>query len=460
MTVTTAAYVRLSRAFLPEQTSTKRQLGDCRKLADLRGWGDVVPYEDVDFSAYRKTHRPAYEQLLADVQAGLIERVVFWKLDRIARNLAEFLRFQAICEDHGVILASVNDPYDTSTPMGRAMVQIMAVFAELESGTISLRVKSARALEAANGQPHRGGYRRFGYTKDLELDDTEAAMVRRAAGLILAGGSVTRLAGEWNEAGLRSVGGKTWTPKMVSSMLRSPHLAGLRRHLGEIVAEGTWPPILDQDTHYALVAALDDLPGARTTRDRTYLLSGLLVCGRPGCGAALIAHPQRAGVRAYWCSNKPGAVGCGRLSALANPLEAYVRDVALGVIDRDVLAAALAPRPGPDADLEILAARLAKVEASKDLLDAEDYAVLSADLQARLNLARRNAARWRRPAVMNGPKAGQALEAWWDDPATTVADRHELLALVLDRVVLLPGVRGRKGFDPDRVPPDSFIWRV
>lgn len=352
----TAAYTRLSR-YLPDQTSTRRQYRDCVKLAELRGFGTPEKYEDIE-SAYRRgAERPDYERLLADIRAGKVTTVIIWKIDRVARRLVEFMRFQQTCDKHGVTVLSVNDPYDTSTPIGRAIVQILAVFAELESATIALRVKSAKESAAAAGTQHGGGRPRFGYhrprfnedrgpapcptcgsyeTSGLCLPAAEA--IRDAAARVLAGESYGTIVADWTARGLLTDVGKPWTVRQVSSLLRRPHLAGLRVHRGEVVGTATWEPILDRTTHEALTTLRR---GPSLAPRRTYLLTGgTVACGREGCGGPLRGSGEK-GQRAYRCWGPPKGEGCGRLQVMAEPLERFVTDATLGALARPEVRRAL-----------------------------------------------------------------------------------------------------------------------
>ena len=145
------------------ETSTARPEVDTRARA--RGFEVVEVFSDVDLSAYKEgVVRPAYEKMLASARSGELDAVVVWKVDRLARSLREFVRVTEMLDKYGVALVSMNELLDTSSPMGRAMMQIIGVFAELESATISLRTRNAKAHDAAHGRPNGGGRRPFGYT--------------------------------------------------------------------------------------------------------------------------------------------------------------------------------------------------------------------------------------------------------------------------------------------------------
>jgi site-specific DNA recombinase len=109
-------------------------------------------------------HRDDFERALADIEAGTIKGLVFFKLDRFVRDHGDFERALAVAEAHGAILASVTEPLDTSTPMGEAIARLLVTFARMESQTIALRVAAQAEQQAHQGRPWRGGrHRAYGY---------------------------------------------------------------------------------------------------------------------------------------------------------------------------------------------------------------------------------------------------------------------------------------------------------
>jgi DNA invertase Pin-like site-specific DNA recombinase len=474
----TAVYTRLSR-LLPDQTSTKRQAKDCRRLAEARGWTNVAIYEDIASAFRDDAKRPDYLRLVADIEAGRIRAVAIWKIDRLGRNLIEFMRFVKLCEQHGVEVASVNDPFDTSTPIGRAIVQILAVFAELESATISLRVRNAKEHVAfSTGRSHGGGHRRFGYHrlgKDRLADDgstlrcptcgsddiegictPEATLLREAANRIVAGETYSTIVREWNAAGVKTVSGRAWALRDLSQLLPSPHLAGLRVHKGDVVGDAAWTAILDRTTYEALKALAER--HRRPAPRRRYLLSGgLVVCGREGCGKPLQPH-QVHGKRNYWCVGGELGGGCGRILVLAEPVEDLVEKAILGALSDPAVVVALADAPSN--------ANGDDKEALKQLRDAEkrledlgvDYgrgdvpraAFLAAVAELESTIAaltrRLERAAERSSEIIIRP--GVDYTAEWGRRDLTW--RAALVAKVLEPVVILPATGGGK-FREDRV---------
>ena len=104
------------------------------------GEGEVCKqYVDKGFSG-KNTKRPGFLQLMQDIEDDLIGRVIVYKLDRFSRSILDFAEAWAVMERHQVEFLSVNEKFDTSTPMGKAMLFILMIFAQMERETISERV--------------------------------------------------------------------------------------------------------------------------------------------------------------------------------------------------------------------------------------------------------------------------------------------------------------------------------
>lgn len=100
----------------------------------------IEVYADKGYSG-KNTIRPEFQRLLSDIKENKIAKIVVYKLDRISRNLLDFTTMYKEFEEHKVEFCSVNETFDTSTPIGEAMLNISMVFAEMERKSIQLRVK-------------------------------------------------------------------------------------------------------------------------------------------------------------------------------------------------------------------------------------------------------------------------------------------------------------------------------
>ena len=149
--VNTALYVRVStQEQATEGYSVQEQTDRLTKYSEAMGWSVFKVYTDPGFSGGR-TDRPGLQAMINDIRKGYIDKVLVYKLDRLSRSQKDTLN---LIEDeflaHNVDFISMCENFDTSTPFGRAMVGILAVFAQLEREQIKERMfmgKEARAKE-------------------------------------------------------------------------------------------------------------------------------------------------------------------------------------------------------------------------------------------------------------------------------------------------------------------------
>lgn len=140
-----------------DSISIESQIEFCRH--ELKG-GSAKEYQDKGFSG-KNTDRPQFQQLVKDIESGLIARVVVYKLDRISRSILDFAKMMELFQKYNVEFVSSTEKFDTSTPMGRAMLNICIVFAQLERETIQKRVADAYHSRTRKG--FRMGKTPYGY---------------------------------------------------------------------------------------------------------------------------------------------------------------------------------------------------------------------------------------------------------------------------------------------------------
>ena len=119
-----------------DSISIQGQIDLCRRETGP----EVQIYQDKGFSG-KNTNRPAFQKLMEDVQGGGIRKIVVYRLDRFSRSVADFGRLWEVLQAHQVEFVSVHETFDTATPMGRAMLNIIMVFAQLERETTAQRVR-------------------------------------------------------------------------------------------------------------------------------------------------------------------------------------------------------------------------------------------------------------------------------------------------------------------------------
>lgn len=137
--------------------SIEGQIDLCRRAAGR----DLKVYKDKGFSG-KNTERPAFKNLIKDIESGKIGKLYVYRLDRFSRSVADFGRLWEILKKNNVEFVSVNENFDTTTPMGRAMLHIIMVFAQLERETTAERVKDNYYRRASLGS-WPGGPAPYGY---------------------------------------------------------------------------------------------------------------------------------------------------------------------------------------------------------------------------------------------------------------------------------------------------------
>lgn len=120
-----------------DSTSIETQIDFCKRL--------IMPDESFEVYSDRgysgsNTNRPDFQRLMSDVEQGAVSRVIVYRIDRISRSVLDFANIYGQLEENNVEFVSATEQFDTSTPMGKAMLQIIMVFAELERKTIQLRI--------------------------------------------------------------------------------------------------------------------------------------------------------------------------------------------------------------------------------------------------------------------------------------------------------------------------------
>jgi DNA invertase Pin-like site-specific DNA recombinase len=463
MTKRIAIYTRVSKDRHGDERSPTRQEADCRAFSVIREWSVEATFRDVDLSAYQPgVKRPGYEALLEAIREHRVDGVVVWKLDRLVRRPSEFERFWAACERARVLLASVTEPIDTSNELGLAIVRILVTFAGLESSTKSLRLKSAARAAAYAGERHRAA-RAYGYAPDRStIVPAEAAVIREGASRVLAGESLASVARDFTARGIpraRSTG--AWTGHGLRNLLNHAGLAGWREYAGEIVAKGSWPPILDEDTSARLRLLFAD-PSRRLRPEPRIpaLLRGFLRCGR--CGRNLYTSgdgraPRRAN---YRCQSPPhGCNGIFILRRLIDDLVATAAVEHLAWLQQQARKRAPGPRAARTADSPELTERrrVALKAAAHDhyvarVIDRDEYLTVRDELIGDGGAPQRpETLSWRGCDLLDW--AGKrSLVAEWE--RMDVPQRREVLAAILDHVVVYPAPRDSR-FHPERV---KIIW--
>ncbi|MGY2065566.1 recombinase family protein [Blastococcus sp. SYSU DS0619] len=458
-----AIYARISSDQAGEGLGVRRQVEDCQKLAANLGWNVGEEYVDNDLSAYSGKPRPEYLRMLADLASGARDGVLVYHLDRLTRRPRELEDFLEVLDAARVRhVKFVAGDADLGSGDGLLVARIMGAVAAQESAAKSRRVKRKMLQNAELGLPHGRSRRPFGFDDDaITHRADEAAIIRELAERFVAGESLRSLCTDLDDRGIRSVKGVPWHTHSLRQVLSNPRIAGLRRHNGQIVGKAAWEPIIDEDLHRRVLATIESrkVSGRRTAR--TYLLSGLLRCGK--CDGTLYSS-RRVDSRRYVCLSGPDHRGCGGLTVVALPLEQLVTDYALFRLDSPAVADAIAGRGSADAEASALAAELAEERETLDYL-AEQFGTRRIDrrqwekarvpVESRVQTLERRLAQITRTDALTGLGNGDTLRRNWS--ALNLDRQAAILSALVASISIAPGTRGAQALNPDRV---QVSWRL
>lgn len=457
-----AIYARISSDTEGKALGVARQLEDCRRLAERVGWTIGQEYVDNDLSAYSGKRRHAYEQMLADLAEGRRDAVVCYHVDRLTRRPVELEQFVATVDAAGVRqVRFVSGNMDLGTGDGLLIGRIMAAVAANESAAKSRRMRRKWDQNAAQGLPHGGSTRPFGFDADrITVRPDEADVVRQVVARYLAGESLRSLCTWLGEENVPTVTGGQWRSPTLRGLLRSGRIAGLREHRGEVVGPAQWQAIISPADRDRVLARMTERATSGRRTPRRYVLSGLLRCGR--CGGKLFASPREAS-RRYVCLPGPDHRGCGRLTVVAEPLEDFLVEAVLQRLDGPELADVMAGQRG-DAGAGELSDGLAGDEAQlqelaemfgKQEISAKEWRAAREPIERRMKDRRRQLAVLTRTDALADLPGGGQLRAQWG--GLSLSRQAAIVAAVIDHAVIGPGQRGARSLDPSRV---EAIWRV
>ena len=256
-------------------------------------------YDDGGFSG-GTLDRPALKQLISDIEEGLIDVIVVYKIDRLSRSLMDFARLVEVFDRNNVTFVSVTQAFNTTTSMGRLTLNILLSFAQFEREVIGERIRDKFAASRKRGM-WMGGFVPMGYdVKDRKLvvNEAEAATVRMIFERFAALGSASTLARALQAEDVRNKRGKRIDKGFIYKLF------GSRVYLGEAVHKGTSYPgehdaIISQDLWDRVHAILKQSPRDRRAKNRSSseaLLKGLIFTDT---GTAMTPTYTRKGERLY-----------------------------------------------------------------------------------------------------------------------------------------------------------------
>ncbi|WP_346114590.1 recombinase family protein [Nonomuraea maheshkhaliensis] len=507
-------YVRISDDREELGRGVARQLEDATAHALRRGASETRVYEENDTSAYKKRRRvvrgedgdsyfiwrvirPVWQQMLADLRHGVIDAVVVYDIDRLARDPRDLEDAIEIAQFRSKRFEGVTGSLDLNTDSGVAMARVMVAMASKASADTARRVKRMHRELAEKGVS-KSPWRPFGWNKDrTTLQPVEAELIREAVQKILAGVRVGGIVNDWAERGIRTPRGNKWVWTNLLLMLRNPRLCGYRGRVNqwlndkgayvnelEIVTRpdgtevlGQWEPVITREEWDRLIAKIGKhakptgLPGGSSARK--YLLTGFARCGACEGHLKMAGNAIRPSKRYkenffYYCTGVERDE-CQGNSRTGPPVDELIRDLIFMVHDQQMSGGVVEePRDTPE-ELAVRT-RLDDIDGlMKDLyerwkakkLSSDRYFAMSEDLETeKVELMANRAATTQ---VVADADFAEAVRRGWDD--ATLDEKQAFLGKYLKAVIIhpIPLMKSKTGgkmvrspkFNPDLIEP---VW--
>lgn len=298
-----AIYIRVStQEQAKEGYSIAAQRDKLLAFSMARDWLVNDIYIDDGYTG-TNLERPALKRLLSDIKNTDV--ILVYKLDRLSRSQRDVLYLvEERFLENAVDFVSLLESFDTTTPFGRAMLGILAVFAQLERDTILERSKLGKERRAKDGK-WRGGPVPLGYdyiNGSLNINEYEASIIRQIFERYIEGTGMDSIAKHLNAKGFRSKQNGKFTASKIKVYLNNPIYAGLVPYK-DTTFLGSHKGIIDVDT-FNLTKALSEDRKISFRKTSNALLGGLLTCGK--CGAKMFMRRIKS-YRYYTCYTYHGA---------------------------------------------------------------------------------------------------------------------------------------------------------
>ena len=302
-------YLRIStdEDHQPTSLGTQRERLEryCQAMGD---WHIVHAFEDQASGA--SLERPGLTQALGLARERRFDLLLVYRVDRLSRKVRQLAGLAEELDRLGIVLRSATEPFDTGSPAGRMMLQMLGVFAEFEHATIVDRVTAGLERRVREGR-WMSGRTPYGYTRAdrlLVLDPVKAPVVRRIFQLYAEGQlGTTAIARVLDAEGAPAPRKQGWSPNALQLILANPAYRGLIRWNGSLF-EGVHEPLVDDELFeraQEILRRRREDASLRRGNPSDFLLSGLVRCHH--CGRAYVgtsAHGRSNRYTYYACSTR------------------------------------------------------------------------------------------------------------------------------------------------------------
>lgn len=298
-----ALYPRVSGHEQEDNYSIPEQIDRMKKYCEARDWMVYKIYTDSGYSG-ANTERPGLQEMIKDVENGKVDMVLVYKLDRLSRSQKDTLfLIEDIFDKHGVAFTSMTENFDTSTPFGKAILGVLAVFAQLEREKIKERTMMGKDSRAQEGKWHGSKWVPIGYDYTdghLIPNEYEVMQIKEIADLFLKGTPLRTIERIVTQKGYKHKYGE-WDTKAIRRVLQNPVYIGLIKNRDKLY-KGIHTAIFDQKT-------FDEIQNLMKQRKEIYgsakphktLLGGIVYC--KNCGGKY-ARQNLNGIYYYVCYSR------------------------------------------------------------------------------------------------------------------------------------------------------------
>ncbi|MCK4966249.1 recombinase family protein, partial [bacterium] len=241
-------------------------------------------YSDPGFTG-ANINRPGLNEILHDIKQGKINLVISYKIDRLTRSPRDFYQLVEIFEKYDVDFISVTERFDTSTPSGRLLRNIMLTFAQFERELVSERTRD-KMLQRADKGMWNGGLIPFGYKtedKKLVIKKADAKIVKEVFGTYIESRSIAKVYNDLKGKGIKSKSGLPFSKTRIDYTLRNPIYTGKIKYAGKFY-QGVHQAIVSQDI-FELAQGIPKKKVRKLRLYKSYPLAGLIECKQ--CGSKM-----------------------------------------------------------------------------------------------------------------------------------------------------------------------------
>ena len=282
-----AIYTRVST-----DNQTEKEFSSCKAqeekikafVKSQNNWKVFRVYSDPGYSE-ANINRPALQEMFEDIKQGKINIVLAYKIDRLTRAPKDFYQLIEFFEKYKVDFISITERFDTSTPAGRLLRNIMLTFAQFERELASERTKD-KMLERAKKGMWNGGLVPYGYkreNKKLVINPKEAGIIRFIYETYVTTGSLFKTYDGLKHQEIKDRQGKNFSKGAIHYILRNIVYTGKLNYAGKIY-QGIHQPIISEELfNLAQEVHKEKIKTLRVYKD--FLLSGLITCN--DCGSIM-----------------------------------------------------------------------------------------------------------------------------------------------------------------------------